>query len=73
MAGDVATELPAFLAVDYLKSGDLVELLPEHPFPETALHLIYKRQRHPSTIVRAYLEFCSAHIALVEAKCRVTS
>ncbi|MFC0808382.1 LysR family transcriptional regulator [Ensifer sp. P24N7] len=73
MAGDVATELPSFLAAEYLKSRELVELLPEYPFPETALHLVYKRQRHPSTIVRAYLDFCSAHIAIVEARCRVTS
>lgn len=73
IAGDVATELPAFLAANALKSGDLVELLPEYPFPETALHLVYKRQRYPSTVVRAYLDFCSANIATVEASCQVTS
>ncbi|MBM7045680.1 LysR family transcriptional regulator [Rhizobium lusitanum] len=72
IAGDVVTELPSFLAAEYLNSGDLVEVLPEHPFPQTPLHLIYRRQRHPSTIVRAYLDFCSANIAVVESSCWAT-
>ncbi|MFS8145200.1 LysR family transcriptional regulator [Rhizobium sp. BR 249] len=71
LAGDIATELPSFLAVEYLKRGDLVELLTEHPFADSPLNLVYRRQRHPSTIVRAYLDFCSAHLRVIEDKCKV--
>lgn len=73
VAGDIATELPSFLAAEPLKKGELLELLPKHPFPDTALHLVYRRQRHPSTIVRAYLDFCSAHLSIIEDSCRVPS
>jgi DNA-binding transcriptional LysR family regulator len=73
LAGDVVTELPSFLAAKHLEKGDLVELLPEHPFPDTPLHLVYRRQRHPSTIVRTYLDFCSAHLSIMEDRCRVPS
>ncbi|APG89263.1 LysR family transcriptional regulator (plasmid) [Sinorhizobium americanum CCGM7] len=71
IAGDIVTELPSFLAAEPLKKGALVELLPKHPFPNTPLHLVYRRQRHASTIVRAYLDFCSAHLSIIEDKCRV--
>ncbi|MEF0944075.1 LysR family transcriptional regulator [Rhizobium sp. BR 362] len=73
IAGDVVTELPSFLAAEPLKRGELVELLPEHPFPDTPLHLVYRRQRHPSTIVRTYLDFCSTHLSIIEDRCRAPS
>ena len=73
LAGDIVTELPSFLAAEPLKKGELVELLPGHPFPDTPLHLVYRRQRHPSTIVRTYLDFCSAHLSIIEDRCRVPS
>ncbi|KJS27361.1 MAG: LysR family transcriptional regulator [Hyphomonadaceae bacterium BRH_c29] len=73
LAGDIVTELPSFLAAEHLEKGDLVELLPEQPFPDTPLHLVYRRQRHPSTIVRTYLDFCSAHLSIIKVRCRVPS
>ncbi len=70
LAGDIVTELPSFLAAEHLKKGDLVELLSEHPFPDTPLNLVYRRQRHASTIVRAYLDFCSTHLSIIADKCK---
>ncbi len=64
LAGDVVTELPPFLAAAAIRSGKLVSLLPEYPLPEQEVHLLYPSHRHPSTIVRTYLDFCQqeAHI-----------
>lgn len=56
--GDVVTELPPFLAADALSDGRLVALLPDHPFPEQQVSLLYQRQQHPSRVVRAYLDYC---------------
>lgn len=58
MAGDVITELPPFLAAEALRAGQLVALLPEHPFPEQEVSLLHLRQVHPSRVVRAYLDYC---------------
>jgi DNA-binding transcriptional LysR family regulator len=58
IAGDVVTELPPFLAADALRDGRLVALLTDHPFPEQEVSLLYQRQRHPSRVVRAYLDYC---------------
>lgn len=71
MAGDVITELPPFLAADHIRRGKLVQLLQDHPFPESPIHLIYRQQRHPSTIVRAYLDFCKGYLPTIEDCCKV--
>lgn len=62
LAGDALTELPSFLAAEHLRSGRLVEILPDHPFPLSPLHLVYRRLRHPRTTVRAYVDFCANHL-----------
>lgn len=51
-------ELPYFIAKPYLKTGELVQILPEFSLPILPVHLIYTSHRHPSSIVRTYLEFC---------------
>ena len=56
--GDLVTELPPFLAAEALRDGRLVALLPDHPFPEQQVSLLYQRQQQPSRVVRAYLEYC---------------
>lgn len=56
--GDIVTELPPFLATEALRDGRLVTLLPEHPFPEQEVNLLYQRQQQPSRVVRACLDFC---------------
>jgi len=58
IAGDVVTELPPFLAAEALREGRLVALLPDHPFPEQEVSLLYQRQLQPSRVVRAYLDHC---------------
>ncbi|MCC4266136.1 LysR family transcriptional regulator [Oceanimonas baumannii] len=61
LLGDVVTELPSFLALPAIREQRLVALLPEYPMPEHQLHLLYPSHRHPSTLVRVYLDFCQQH------------
>lgn len=65
LAGDVVTELPPFLAADAIRAGDLVEFLPQCPLPQQQIHLLYPSHRHPSSIIRTYLDFCQAEISLI--------
>lgn len=58
LQGELVTELPSFLAAAPISEGRLVSLLPDYPMPEQQLHLVYPSHRHPSTLVRTYLEFC---------------
>ncbi|MHC2148664.1 LysR family transcriptional regulator [Pseudomonas sp. 210_17 TE3656] len=62
LAGDVVTELPPFLAASAIREGKLVALLPEHPLPEQQINLLYPSHRHPSAIVRAYLDFSQEYM-----------
>lgn len=62
LAGDVVTELPPFLAAAAIRKKRLVPLLPQHPLPEQPINLLYPSHRHPSTIVRTYLDFCQSHV-----------
>jgi DNA-binding transcriptional LysR family regulator len=63
LAGDVVTELPPFLAAEALRNGRLVAPLPDHPFPEQEVSLLYQRQLHPSRVIRAYLDYCQRAVA----------
>ena len=58
VAGEVATELPPFLAAEAIRSGQICSLLPDYPMPEQQINLLYPSHRHPSSIIRAYLDFC---------------
>lgn len=62
VAGQVLTELPPFLAKKEISAGRLRAVLPGCAMPEQMLHLIYPSQRHPSSIFRAYLDFCQQHV-----------
>ncbi|KGM33112.1 LysR family transcriptional regulator [Inquilinus limosus] len=73
LAGDVVTELPPFLAAGPIRDGRLVPLLPDHPLPEWALHLLYPPHRHPSRIVRTYLDFCQAWLPNVARACTINA
>ncbi|MBN1004981.1 LysR family transcriptional regulator, partial [Pseudomonas aeruginosa] len=68
---ELVTELPPFMAADAVRAGQLIELLPEHPLPEQEIHLLYPSHRHPSTIVRCYLDFCQQHLDLLHDACRL--
>ncbi|MDH2327957.1 LysR family transcriptional regulator [Cereibacter sp. SYSU M97828] len=46
--------------------------VPDHPLPEEDIHLVYPRHRHPSAIVRTYLDFCLARVPELEAAASLT-
>ena len=66
LVGDVVTELPPFLAASAIREGTLLALLPEHPLPEQHINLLYPSHRHPSAIVRAYLDFAQRYLGYLE-------
>ncbi|NIJ79268.1 LysR family transcriptional regulator [Xanthomonas cannabis] len=69
IAGDFLTELPSFLAAEPLRNGHLVEVLPNHPFPQSPIHLVYRRLRHPRATVRSYVDFCAEQLpAYIDAQ-----
>lgn len=55
---EAITELPPFLAKDYLASGELVELLSGYPFPESIVNLVYPSRKQISRIARVYIDYC---------------
>ncbi|WP_109480410.1 LysR family transcriptional regulator [Paraburkholderia sp. C35] len=70
LRGEAASELPPFLIDDDLAAGRVVELLPEYPLPLQEINLLYPSHRHPSSIVRAYLDFCQERLSRGEGACR---
>src|SRR5882757_2953004 len=62
LGGGVVTKMPTFLAAAPVRKKRLVPLLPQHPLPEQPINLLYPSHRHPSTIVRRYLEFCQSYL-----------
>ncbi|WP_232243984.1 substrate binding domain-containing protein [Pseudomonas gessardii] len=62
LAGDLVTELPPFMAKEAIRNKQLVALLGKHPFPEMEINLLYPSHRHPSNLVRTYLDFAQQHI-----------
>ena len=70
--GDVVTELPPFLAAVPIREKRLVPLLPQYPLPEWSINLIYPPHRHPSTIVRTYLDFCRSYLPKIAQACEIS-
>jgi len=68
----MGVELPPFLAAESIREKRLLPLLPQHPLPEQQINLIYPRHRHPSSIVRAYLEFCQSYLPQIRQACAIT-
>ncbi|WP_089041620.1 MULTISPECIES: LysR family transcriptional regulator [Pseudomonas] len=62
LSGDLVTELPPFLAAPAIREGRLLVLLPDFPLPEQQINLLYPSHRHPSAIVRAYLDFAQEYV-----------
>jgi DNA-binding transcriptional LysR family regulator len=71
LGGDVVTELPPFLAAAPIREKRLMPLLPQYPLPEWAISLLYPPQRHRSTIVRAYLDFCQSYLPKIVQACEI--
>lgn len=59
LSGMGVSQLLDFAARPWLESGELIQLLPGIAKQTLPLHLIYARHKHPSAIVRAYLDFCA--------------
>lgn len=73
LAGDVITELPPFIVKDALEKGLLVTLLPDYALPEYPVNLLYPAHRHPSAVVRTYLEYCQQRIPWLVDACTPVS
>jgi DNA-binding transcriptional LysR family regulator len=71
LGGDVVTELPPFLAAVPIREKRLVPVLPQYPLPEWSINLLYPPQRHRSTIVRAYLDFCQSYLPKIVQACEI--
>jgi DNA-binding transcriptional LysR family regulator len=59
LAGVCVTELPPFLAQDYVTEGQLKCLLTNYPLPLRELNLLYPSRKQLSRLVKTYLDFCS--------------
>ncbi len=59
LIGSVIAELPPFLTIDEIANGNLCTVL--DPLPAQEINLIYPSHKHPSTIIRTYLDFCQKH------------
>ncbi len=73
LSGCFITELPAFIAAEHIRTGELVELLPEYPLPHSPLHLVYRKQGHLSSAARAFIDFSMAHLSVLSERCHVPS
>jgi DNA-binding transcriptional LysR family regulator len=71
LLGDVVTELPPFLAAAPVREKRLVPLLPQYPLPEWSINLLYPPHRHPSSIVRTYLDFCQSYLPRIVQACEI--
>ena len=71
LGGDVVTELPPFLAAAPIREKRLVPLLAQYPLPEWSINLLYPPHRHPSTIVRTYLDFCQSYLPNIVQACEI--
>ncbi|WP_318375984.1 LysR family transcriptional regulator [Enterobacter sp.] len=66
LSGMGVAQLLDFSARPWLEKGELIQLLPDLPEYLLPLHLVYARHKHPSAIVRAYLDFCAEWVATLK-------
>jgi DNA-binding transcriptional LysR family regulator len=59
LVGICVTELPPFLAQDYIADGQLKRLLRSYPLPLHELNLLYPSRKQLSRLVKTYIDFCS--------------
>jgi DNA-binding transcriptional LysR family regulator len=55
--------LPSFIAKQFLESGELVPVLPDHTFPQRHVYAVYPTGRHLQRKVRAFLDFLADNLA----------
>ncbi|MCM7070705.1 LysR family transcriptional regulator [Enterobacter hormaechei] len=59
LSGMAVSQLLDFSARPWLEKGELIQLFPGTTQQTLPLHLVYARHKHPSALVRAYLDFCT--------------
>jgi DNA-binding transcriptional LysR family regulator len=63
LAGEGLVLLPTFYAHEALRSGQLVQVLADHLWPELAAYAVYPPTRHLSTRARAFIDFLADQLA----------
>lgn len=59
LAGECVTELPPFLAREYIVNKQLKHLLPNYPLPLCEISLLYPSRKQLSRLIKTYINFCS--------------
>lgn len=52
--------LPCFIAEDELKSGSLVQVLPEYSLYDGGIYIVYPHRRHLPARVRTFIDHCAS-------------
>ncbi len=60
--GQAVTEVPPFKAHSRIRSGQLVEVLPDHPMPQQPLRLLVVETRGVSPLVRSLLDHAATAV-----------
>lgn len=63
IAGEGLVLLPAFYMHAALRSGELVEVLADHRWPEPAAYAVYPPTRHLSNRARTFIDFLVEHLS----------
>ncbi|HHJ16221.1 MAG TPA: LysR family transcriptional regulator [Gammaproteobacteria bacterium] len=61
-AGQGIAEIPSIICGEALRSGRLVEVMPDWRLPPTILSAVYPCNRNLSRIVRLFKDFCVEHV-----------
>jgi DNA-binding transcriptional LysR family regulator len=63
VAGEGLVLLPTFYVHEALRTGQLVQLLADHAWPELAAYAVYPPTRHLSSRARALIDFLVEQLA----------
>jgi DNA-binding transcriptional LysR family regulator len=63
VAGEGLVQLPTFYVHEALRTGQLVQLLADHAWPELAAYAVYPPTRHLSSRARALIDFLAERLA----------
>jgi DNA-binding transcriptional LysR family regulator len=63
IAGEGLVQLPTFYVHEALRTGQLVQLLADHAWPELAAYAVYPPTRHLSSRARALIDFLAERLA----------
>lgn len=60
--GQGIAEIPSIICHSLIKSGRIVEILPNWHLPDTKLSIVYPSNRNISRMVRLFIDFCIQHV-----------